>query len=90
MVEVWVPANLRRFCSGSEHIELTGASIGELLADLVERFPALGERVVDDRRQLRSHLMIIRGDEILKLDGLHEIRLRDREKLRLFGAAAGG
>jgi len=89
-VEVWVPENLRRYCEGQEYVDAGGSTIGEMLEDLAVRFPQLGERVMDEGGRLRSHLVIIRDDEILSRKGLHELPIEDGEKLRLFIAASGG
>ncbi len=50
----------------------------------------LGERVMDEQGRLRSHLVVIRADEILSRNGLHELRLQDGETLRIFVAVSGG
>jgi molybdopterin converting factor small subunit len=89
-VNVSIPGNLRRYCAEQEHLEAEGSTIGEALADLAERFPQLGERVMDEQGRLRSHLVVIRADEILSRNGLHELPLQDGETLRIFVAASGG
>ena len=87
---VWIPENLRRYCAGRERLDVEGSTIGETLADLAERFPQLGERVIDEGGRLRSHLVMLRDDEILSRGGLPELPLRDADELRLFVAVSGG
>ena len=71
-------------------VEVDGDSIGAILEDLAARFPEMGPRVLDDRGELRSHLVIIRNDRILDRAGLSRVRVSDEDDLRLFAAASGG
>ncbi len=85
-----LPKGLRRYSQERDFLELEGDCIGEVLEDLARRYSELGLRVLDDDGQLFSHLVVIRGDEVLGREGLLAVRVRDGERLRLFAAAAGG
>jgi hypothetical protein len=85
-----VPRNLRRYCEERSRVEVEGDSIYAALEDLVRRHPELESRIFDERRELLSHLVVLRVDEVLRRDALRSTPLEQGEVLRRYAAVAGG
>ena len=89
-VSLRVPKDLRRYCGGHAAVELAGGSVGELLRDLAGQFAELAHRVLDEDGQLRSHLVVIRNDQVLPRDGLASASVAEGDDLRIYVAVSGG
>ena len=56
-MQVLIPSALRSYTRGSR-VEATGATLGEVLADLDRQFPGLRFRMVDEQERLRPNMRI--------------------------------
>lgn len=56
-MQVLIPSALRSYTRGSR-VEATGATLGEVLADLDRRFPGMRFRMVDEQDRLRPNMRI--------------------------------
>jgi sulfur-carrier protein len=54
---VLIPSSLRSYTQASR-VEVAGATLGEVLADLDRRFPGLRFRMVDELDRLRPHMRV--------------------------------
>ena len=67
-----------------------GATIGDLLAEMIRCYPALKCELLDPEGQLYQHVHIfIKGRDVMHLNGL-ETRLAADESLGIFPAVGGG
>lgn len=57
-MKVHIPTVLRSYTDGRSSVEVTGSTIGELLADLDGQFPGFRFRMVDERGALRQHMVV--------------------------------
>ena len=75
----------------SEPVELPGgATVGALLELLVERYPRLGEHVIDERGDLMEYLSYaVNSVDILSLKGF-ETALKDGDVVLLMPPIGGG
>ena len=48
MPRVFVPFNLRKYADGASEVSVPGATLGELVDNLEERFPGMKEHLVED------------------------------------------
>lgn len=67
-------------------MEVTGASVGEALNDLVSEYPRLKGWVLDEQGQIRRHVNVF-------VDGLRanlEVPLRPDSELNIIQAISGG
>ena len=69
MATVWVPALLRPLCGGDAKVEVTAATLDELLHALDEHCPGLYDRVVEGGR-LRPELAVA-------IDGVRGLKPRN-------------
>lgn len=56
-MQVLIPTTLRSY-TRSSRVETTGATLGDLLADLDRRFPGIRFRMVDEQDRLRPHMRV--------------------------------
>ena len=89
MAAVRIPPTLRSEVGGARELEARGDTVGDVIDDLVGRYPALGEQLLDDG-ELASYVNVyLGGEDIRTRDGL-ETPVRDRDHMILLPAMAGG
>ncbi|MDW3209555.1 MAG: MoaD/ThiS family protein [Reichenbachiella sp.] len=83
-------ANLKRFYPELSEIELESLDLNEILDELESRFKGLKDYVVDEQGQLRKHVNIFIGDELIQ----DRIKLSDAVKptdeIYIMQALSGG
>ncbi|HWJ33330.1 MAG TPA: MoaD/ThiS family protein [Gaiellaceae bacterium] len=82
MTTVRIPPTLREQVGGQRELPAEGDTVGELLDDLMSRFPAL-------ERQLPFANVYVEGEDVRTLDGL-ETEVRPGATVILLPAMAGG
>ncbi|HEX2252923.1 MAG TPA: molybdopterin-synthase adenylyltransferase MoeB [Thermoanaerobaculia bacterium] len=89
-VTVEIPTPLRRFTGDQAHVRVEASTVGEALAALVERHPALGRHLYDDAGKLRSFVNVFVGDDnIRQRDGVGT-QLAAGETVSIIPSIAGG
>jgi cysteine synthase/molybdopterin converting factor small subunit len=90
VTRVRIPPTLRDSVGGAREVEASGATLRELLADLVERFPPLGRQVLEDGNELAPFVNVyVDNEDIRTLDGL-DTPVRENTTVILLPAMAGG
>ena len=89
MIRVRIPPTLRSEVGGAREVEATGSTLGELLADLAARFPALGRQVLEDGEIAPFVNVYVDSEDARTLQGA-ETPLRDGSTVILLPAMAGG
>lgn len=83
-------ANLKRFYPELSEIEMDSLDLNEILDELESRFKGLKDYVVDEQGQLRKHVNIFIGDELIQ----DRIKLSDAVKptdeIYIIQALSGG
>ena len=87
---VRIPTPLRKLTAGKEEVAASGATIGELLADLETRFPGLKERLLDDTGRLRRYVNIYQGAEDVRFLQSLDTPVKDTDEISIVPAIAGG
>lgn len=89
-VKVRVPTPLRRFTAGVDEVAADGDSIKAVLEDLERRHPGIGERLLDDKGELRRFVNVyLNGDDIRFLSQL-DSKVKDGDDISIVPAIAGG
>ena len=89
MSVVRIPPALRDATGGESRVVADGANVRELLDDLVARFPALEQRIVDGDDIAAFVNVYVEGEDVRTLDGL-ETPVRESSTVILLPAMAGG
>jgi MoaD family protein len=89
-VEVRLPTVLRTHAGGASSVQLTGATLGDVLAKLVAEYPGLAGQVVQDDGSLHKFVNIyVNDDDVRYLQGL-DTPVPDGSEISILPAVAGG
>ena len=86
---VRVPPVLRAEAGGAREVEASGATIRELLENLSERVPALGEKVYDGD-EIKPYVNVYVDGEDVRTKGGLDTPVRENATIVLLPAMAGG
>jgi molybdopterin converting factor small subunit len=90
-LNVAIPGPLRAFTDGSGRVTLAAApTVGEALAALWSRHPALRDRVLTEDGALRPHVNVFVGAESIKYTGGFSTPLADGAEIFILPAISGG
>jgi sulfur-carrier protein len=89
MTVVRIPPTLRAETAGAATVEVSGATVRDLLEDLTGRFPALRERIYPEGELARFVNVYVEGEDVRTRDGL-ETEVSDGSTVILLPAMAGG
>jgi molybdopterin synthase sulfur carrier subunit len=87
---VRLPGALGEATGGATRIEASGATLGELVAELERRYPGLRGRVLDETGALRTHVNVFIGDEDARQAGGANAPVPDGAVVMVIPAMAGG
>ncbi|MEW6331437.1 MAG: MoaD/ThiS family protein [Pseudomonadota bacterium] len=85
-MKVLIPTPLLSYTKERE-VEASGATLGELLADLDRRYPGLRFRVIDEQDRMRPHMRFF-VNKVQVFDLTHPLRPAD--SVVLVQALSGG
>jgi sulfur-carrier protein len=88
-VTVKIPSQLRAATDGEASAEVEGATVGEVLDALYERYDELRSRIAEDGGLRRFVNVYVGGEDIRFLDGL-ETPVSDGDEVTILPAVAGG
>jgi molybdopterin synthase sulfur carrier subunit len=90
MSSVIIPQVLRAEAGGARSVTVDGATVGEVVEQLLERHPGLRERLVSPDGRLHRFVNVYRnGEDVRYLEGL-DTTVADGDEIRLLPAIAGG
>jgi molybdopterin synthase sulfur carrier subunit len=87
---VRVPTVLRAATGGAATVKASGATVGEVVQDLVEQYPGLRAQVLDGDGILHRHLNVFLNDDDIRYIGRLEAKVSDDDEITLMPAVAGG
>jgi MoaD family protein len=88
-VRVKIPTQLREATDGEATAAVDGATVGEVLDSLYERFGELRSRIAEDGGLRRFVNVYVDGEDIRFLDGL-DTTVKDGDEITILPAVAGG
>jgi MoaD family protein len=88
-VSVKIPSQLREATDGESTAEVEGATVGEVLDALYDRYGELRSRIAEDGGLRRFVNVYVGGEDIRFLDGL-ETPVADGDEVTILPAVAGG
>lgn len=86
-MNVAIPSQLRDYTGGSAQVEVRGATLAEILADLDRRYPGIRFRMIDEQDAIRRHIKIFVNGEQAR--GIAAALAADDEVI-IVGALSGG
>ena len=92
IVRVVIPRALAEFAGGRTElsVEVSGATVREVVSAIGAAYPALARRIVDETGQLRRHVNVYVGlEECRRLGGLDAV-VPEGVDVSVIGSIAGG
>jgi molybdopterin synthase sulfur carrier subunit len=89
-VAIRLPTVLRPSAGGHSTVIGSGETVGEIIGDLVEQFPALRTQILTEDGQLHRHLTVFLNDDDVRYLGKLDAKVGQDDTLTLMPAVAGG
>ncbi len=89
MAAVRIPPTLRAEVGGAREVDAAGATVAEVIDDLVERFPPLAAQLLEDGDLAPFVNVYVAGEDVRTREGL-DTEVREGDQLILLPAMAGG
>jgi sulfur-carrier protein len=89
MASVRIPPTLRAEVGGARELDADGATVAEVLDDLVDRYPPLAAQLLQDGELAPFVNVYLGGEDVRTREGL-DTRVDDSDHLILLPAMAGG
>ena len=89
-VEIKLPTVLRAAADGQPTVSVDGATVGDVFATLVAKYPGLRDNLLDGEGGMHKFVNVYKDDDDIRyLDGL-DTKLADGDVLTILPAVAGG
>ena len=88
--KVRIPTPLRKLTNNEELVEIDAATIGDAIKELQSRFPGIGERLVDEKGEVRRFVNVYVNEEDIRFLKNRETALKDGDEISIIPAIAGG
>ena len=85
-----IPTPLRPFTDKKEAVEVSGATVGELLADLTTRYEGLRRHLYADNGKLRNFVNVYLNDEDIRYLQKEQTPVKAGDTLSIVPSVAGG
>lgn len=89
-VQVRIPTPLRKFTAGQEAVSVEGSTVGEVLSNLTEDHPELGQKIFSEDGEVRRFVNIFANDEDIRFQDKLDTGLSDGDQVSIVPAIAGG
>jgi molybdopterin converting factor small subunit len=89
-VEVRLPTLLRAHADGASSVSAEGATVGEVFADLVAKYPGMAGNLIDDNGGLHKFVNVYRNDDDIRYLEQLDTKVSDGDELSILPAVAGG
>lgn len=85
-----IPAPLRTYANGQSEVAVQGATVAEVMNDLITQYPALRLHLLNGDNELRPFVNLFANDENIRyLNGM-ETTIKENDQLLLIPSIAGG
>ena len=89
-VTVHIPTPLRGQVDQQARLEVAGETVGEVLLALVERYPKLRGRLLDDSDRLNRFVNVFLNEEDIRFLGHLDTKVKEADGIMIVPAIAGG
>ena len=89
-ISVRLPTVLRPHANGEARVDATGATVAEVVSDLVDRFPGVKPNLLADDSSLHRFVNVYVNDEDVRYLDKLDTALSDGDELSILPAVAGG
>ena len=85
-----IPTPLRPFTDKKESVEVSGATVGELLADLTRKYDGLRKHLYTDEGKLRNFVNVYLNDEDIRYLQKDQTPVGTNDTVSIIPSVAGG
>ncbi|GMV97835.1 MAG: MoaD/ThiS family protein [Phycisphaerae bacterium] len=89
-MQVRIPATLRKFTEGADTLPAAGATVGEVLAGLCERYPDFRPRLFKPDGSLNRFVNVFVNEEDIRFTGDLQTPVKENDEISIIQAVAGG
>ncbi len=89
-ITIHLPNVLSKLADGQRALEASGPTLGDAVADVSRRFPALKPRLTDDAGNPYPFVTYYLNDEDVRFAGGFGAAIRDGDEVTIVPAVAGG
>ena len=89
-VIVKLPTVLRPHAGGERQLDASGSTVGEVIGDVIDKFPALRDQLFETDVSLRRFVNVYLNDDDIRYLGGLEAGVSDGDRLTILPAVAGG
>jgi molybdopterin converting factor small subunit len=90
MNTIHIPTPLRPFTDKLESVEVTGATVGELLTELTTRYGGLKNHLYTNEGKLRNFVNVYLNDEDIRYLQKEQTPVKSGDSLSIVPSVAGG
>lgn len=90
MAKILIPTPLRQFVDKRDSVDLSGATVGEVLTALTTQFPDLRKQLYTDEGKLRSFVNVYVSDEDIRYMQKDATPVQDSDTISIVPSIAGG
>ncbi len=90
MATVRIPTPLRKLTAEQEVVPAKGETIGDVLKNLDETYPGIGERIYDEQGTVRRFVNVFLNDEDIRFLQENATPVKDTDEISIVPAIAGG
>jgi molybdopterin converting factor small subunit len=90
MAKVLIPTPLRQYAEKKDTVDVSGATVGEVLASLTNQFGDLRKHLFNDEGKLRSFVNVYLNDEDIRYLSKDKTEVKDGDTLSIVPSIAGG
>ena len=87
---IHIPTPLRPFTDKKESVQVSGSTVGELLADLTKQYDGLRKHLYADDGKLRNFVNIYLNDEDIRYMQKEQTPVKPGDALSIVPSVAGG
>ena len=88
--KILIPTPLRPFTGKLDAVEVDGATIGELLADLTKKYEGLKPHLYNEQGKLRSFVNVYLNDEDIRYLEKEKTAVKPGDTISIIPSVAGG
>ncbi|MCH8982167.1 MoaD family protein [candidate division KSB1 bacterium] len=89
-VEIIIPLVLRQYAENRDSVNLSGQNIGELLDNLMQKFPNMKKHLFSEDGQIRNFVNVYVNDDDIRYLENSETQLKEGDVISIIPSVAGG
>ena len=89
-VKIIIPTALRQYAENRDSVKLSGQNIGELLDNLMQKFPDIKKHLSTEDGKIRTFVNVYVNDDDIRYLENSETQLKEGDVISIIPSVAGG